>query len=122
MPKFTKFISLTPVNDTHWRVERGFTFFPEKFAPVFVPGGFETDLASVPRFLWTLIPPFGKHSQAAVIHDFLYKMRKDITFTGPKRSRKECDQIFLDAMKALDVPMWKRQTMYRAVRAFGWAH
>jgi hypothetical protein len=33
--------------------------------------GFPTDLASVPRIFWALLPPHGVYEQAAVLHDWL---------------------------------------------------
>lgn len=35
-----------------------------------IPGGFETDLASVPRLFWALLPPHGVYERAAVLHDW----------------------------------------------------
>ena len=79
------------------------------FIEVFV--GFETDFASVPRLFWGVIPPYGVHGKAAVIHDFLYYKKN--------RPRKECDKIFLEAMLVSGVKEWKAKVMYRAVRVFG---
>jgi len=77
-----------------------------------VPQGFITDYASVPKIFWNIIPPSGRYARAAVLHDWLYKVGMF--------SRLECDQIFKEAMKALDVAPWKRQVMFYAVRAGGW--
>jgi hypothetical protein len=38
---------------------------------IHIPAGFETDLASVPRIFWALLPPQGAYEKAAVLHDFL---------------------------------------------------
>lgn len=35
-----------------------------------IPAEFPTDLASIPRFLWSLLPPNGVWEKAAVLHDF----------------------------------------------------
>lgn len=78
-----------------------------------VPVGFKTDLASIPRLLWAIIPPFGPHIWAAVIHDYLYAS------TGLDIDRVRADAIFLAIMKAYKVPAWKRGIMYAAVRVFG---
>ena len=83
-----------------------------------MPGGFITDFASVPRGLWNIFPPDGKYTQAAVLHDFLYSNKGDVP-KGKNRSKKECDQIFMEAMEVLGVPWMKRHLMYRAVRLFG---
>lgn len=76
-----------------------------------VPIGFRTDFASVPRPLWSFLPPVGLYAKAAVIHDYLYESKS--------RSRKEADEIFLEAMVILGVPQWKRTLMFWAVRVFG---
>ena len=77
-----------------------------------MPAGFETDFASVPRLFWRVVPPWGRYSPAAVVHDYLYH-------TG-KVSRIAADRVFLELMAALGVPLWKRQVMYWAVRLGGW--
>lgn len=77
-----------------------------------VPAGFETDFASVPRFFWRLLPPWGRYGKAAVLHDFLY--RKASGF-----SKVVGDAIFYEAMELLDVPWWKRYVMFLAVSYFG---
>lgn len=84
-----------------------------------VPDGFRSDGASVPRPLWNFIPPWGKYGQAAVLHDFLCTYRtvirngKAVTIT-----RKECDEIFLEAMKVLHVAEALANTMYVGVRTY----
>jgi hypothetical protein len=76
-----------------------------------VPQGFETDFASVPRFFWRIVPPWGRYSPAAVVHDYLYQ--------SGKLARAEADWVFLTLMQRLGVPAWKRNVMYEAVRLFG---
>lgn len=80
---------------------------------VVVPEGFITDGASIPRFLWVFVGhPFAEYAQAAVLHDFLYS-RKYFP-------RKECDEIFREAMGVLGVVALKIMAMYQGVRKFGW--
>ncbi len=74
--------------------------------------GFMTDFASVPRFLWSILPPIGKYAKAAVLHDALYRFQ---VF-----SRKVCDYLFLLAMEACRVPFWERYALYWGVRIGGW--
>lgn len=76
-----------------------------------VPENFATDLASVPKVLWGVMPPFGNHTKAAVLHDYLYGQAL--------RPRKQCDEIFLEAMETMGVSKTRRYLMYWAVRAFG---
>jgi len=76
-----------------------------------IPAGFVTDFASVPRFFWRIVPPWGRYSPAAVVHDYLY--------ASGMVKRAEADRIFLRLMKKLGVPYWKRHVMYLGVRAGG---
>lgn len=79
---------------------------------IHVPVGFETDFASVPRFLWNLVPPWGPHGKAAVLHDFLY--RKESGF-----SKIVGDAIFCEALEVMGASWWLRTAMYVVVRLFG---
>lgn len=110
------------------------------------PKGFITDYASVPWAARWLIPKDGDTNQAATGHDFEYFMNKLLKFLKynihpgdyivlerdrlylkdfKPLSRKECDDLFLEMMEVLDsdkdydIPLWKRRTMYRAVRVGG---
>jgi hypothetical protein len=78
---------------------------------IIAPAGFITDFASVPRVLWSILPPFGPYSRAAVIHDYLYVVG------GCERSY--ADAIFLDAMKSIGVNIVTRRLMYWGVRCGG---
>lgn len=35
-----------------------------------IPSDFDTDLATVPRLFWALLPPNGSYERAAVVHDW----------------------------------------------------
>ncbi|MDQ4148457.1 MAG: DUF1353 domain-containing protein [Actinomycetota bacterium] len=76
-----------------------------------VPQGFITDFASVPRPLWWLYAPWGRHGHAAVLHDWGYYEQD--------RQRREYDRIFLEAMVVLGVGRVKRRLMWLAVRSPG---
>lgn len=78
---------------------------------IVVPKGFITDWASVPRALWSVIPPRGEYSKAVLVHDWMY--------VTAYRTRKIADRIFLEAMKVLGVKRWKRRLMYIGVRIGG---
>lgn len=79
---------------------------------VTVPSGFKTDLASIPRGLWNILPKSGRYDRAAVVHDFLY-VTNGVT-------RKQADDVLNEAMTYLKVPTWQRRVIYLAVRAGGW--
>lgn len=86
----------------------------EKIA-VLTPTGYVTDFASIPRAVHWIISPFGKHAEAAVIHDWLYTMG----VRGDAKARRIADKAFVKALKLLEVNWFKRQIMYWAVRMGG---
>lgn len=79
---------------------------------IVVPSGFKTDLASIPRGLWNILPKSGKYDRAAVIHDFLYQ-------TNRIASRAQADAVLNEAMAVCEVPTWQRWIIYSAVRLGG---
>ena len=87
---------------------------------VTIPSGFRSDGLSIPRCAWGIIGPgTGRAFRAGLLHDFLYSKSSDHTF---RTTRKQADDLFLEAMWRLDIPWAKRRAMYLAVRAFGWKH
>ena len=95
-----------------WEICKEISYQDDKLGiKITVPKGAKTDFASIPRIFWPILPPVGRYSRAAVVHDYLYRHG---LFT-----RKDCDLVFLHAMGELNVAKWKRIIMYRAVRLFG---
>lgn len=82
-----------------------------------IPTGFHTDGASIPRVFWPIIGPHGRYFPAAILHDYLYSKASDHHF---ETSRKQADDLFLEAMHNLDVPWPQRNPIHLAVRLFGW--
>ena len=105
--------TLTQVEDQLWRVEKEVVLDFVHYPLVVVPVGFLSDGASVPRIFWPLMPALSRYTLAALGHDILYA-QKPANWT-----RKKADKLFLHAMRYLGVSWWKREVMYRAVRAFG---
>ena len=103
-----------------WILERSFSYQTltlGKPRVITAPAGFENDLASIPRLLTFAFKVNGKHRWSAVIHDWLYANKGEI---GTLRlTRKECDLIFLEAMKVKKVGYIKRSMMFRGVRVGG---
>jgi hypothetical protein len=92
-----------------------------------VPPGVVTDLASIPRWAWVLLPPDGPWVKAAIIHDFLYATEGDgrawnrDPSISPVRvfTRAESDAILLEAMVNRHVSWFQRTVIYLAVRIGG---
>lgn len=85
-----------------------------KIGTITVPVGYVTDLASVPRILWPLLPPFGRYAHAAVMHDWLY--------TTHRTRRKSADAALKEVMIQDGVSRWQVWVIYTAVRLFGGSH
>jgi len=96
--------------------------------------GCVTDLASIPRPFWILLPPDGPWVKAAIIHDYLYATRGTgqlprgvpgskqpvgITRARPY-SRAEADWILRDGLKNRGVDFVRRNLIWAAVRIGGW--
>ena len=95
-----------------WEIYEPLSYQDDKLRlKVTVPKGSKTDFASIPRIFWPILPPVGRYSKAAVVHDYCYRHG---LFT-----RGISDLVFLHAMEELKVPKWKRIIMYRVVRLFG---
>jgi hypothetical protein len=92
----------------YWRVAKPFKFFigsENSKRWITVPAGYLTDGASVPRALWSIIPPWGAYGQAAVVHDILCEYLS--IMVGGKLTpitRERADEIFAEAMTVLQVP------------------
>ena len=76
-----------------------------------VPKGFVTDLASIPRVIWSFLPPHDTYGKAAVIHDYCY--------VHAINSKEWADNVFYESMGVLGIPKWKRKIMYWSVKYFG---
>jgi hypothetical protein len=76
-----------------------------------IPVGFVTDLASIPRPFWSILPPQGRYAYPAVVHDYLY-------WEQPC-DRATADLVLKLAMQEMEVGEVKVQTIYNAVRLAG---
>ena len=117
MNNFTSDLIVRSYTSSKWELNENFFFYfdeSNKNIGIIVPKGFVTDFASIPRIFWSIIPPTGRYTKAAVLHDFLYSIDSNYGLR-----RKQCDLIFLKAMKILKVKKWKRIIMYLGVRLFG---
>lgn len=97
---------LTPKGQSQWEVAKN---YKTKFGTI--PKGFVTNLASVPKILWWLLPPYGKYTEAVVWHDYCY--------SKVDTKRKQDDKQFKILMLDNGTKLWKVNVMYLGVRIFG---
>jgi hypothetical protein len=83
-----------------------------------IPERFQSDGASVPRFLWDTITPAiePRTLRAAIVHDYIYR-------NAPSGwTRLEADELFYDFMVEDGFPKFKAGVAYYGVRWFGGAN
>lgn len=94
------------LNDVTWR---GIT----------VPAGFMSDGATVPRFLWWFLPPWGDRATvAALIHDFACDSLKAGAPVPGGETRERCDGLFRAAVIELGVSRWRAWLSWSGIRAY----
>ncbi len=124
MSSFTSVLCVTPRGDGRtWKLTRPFTYhIGTKFSRHYirVAVGFETDFASIPKFVFWLLPWWAKFNKSSVLHDWLYQVK---VIKGKSITRKEADDVFLEAM-LLDWEVHNHHALwayieYWVVRFFG---
>jgi hypothetical protein len=104
-------VDVREVDDRTWEILRPLIYHG-KVDEFVVPEHERTDFASVPRvFVWFL-PPYGRYTKAAILHDHLWRVAVPSGVT----SRLDADGIFRQAMRELGVPFLRRWIMWAAVR------
>lgn len=80
---------------------------------ILIPGGFDTDLASIPRWYWIFLSPArSSFIGPSILHDYLYLCPFGY-------SRRAVDNIFYSALRQNGVSTYTALKMYIAVRLFG---
>ena len=98
-------------NDDEWEIVEPLVYDDSKYH-IEVIKGFICDFASIPQFMWNILPANGQETdRASVLHDYLYRFGI--------YPRDVCDRLFLEAMNSDGTSYIKRYAMYRAVRMFG---
>lgn len=70
---------------------------------VVVPAGFVTDLASIPRVFWSLLPTDGAYTFPAIIHDYLYWTQMHPRDTADRVFRYGMDDMKVSGAVALAI-------------------
>lgn len=88
-----------------------------------IPKGYVTDLSSIPRRARSIISVVGRQNGPSVGHDYIYEPADNDRPEGqhqlPGWAKKEADDLFLAAMKAVKVNWWRRNAMWLAVKFGG---
>lgn len=78
-----------------WELEEDVTETLSTGEVITVPKGYETDLSSVPPFLWGIFPPFGLFLRGALVHDYIYSEDWRREEMGDKENKKFADEQML---------------------------
>lgn len=113
---YPQFPEVRDMLDGTWVITRGMTYTGRgKF--FYIPSGFSTDMGSVPDIVDSIIPACATQADPAyILHDWIYHLHR---IKQASVSRKEADQILLDALLILGVSKIRAYTIYYAVRLGG---
>lgn len=80
-----------------------------------VPRRFQSDGASVPRFMWDSVSPqiHPRTLRAAIAHDYIYRTQPD------GWTKEDADKMFYDLMIEDGFPKYKAWIAYKGVSWFG---
>jgi len=111
----TSLVAFEKKDDSGAILRRDFSYYSERMGmKITVPKGFDTDFASVPRWLIVSYSLFGGTAKwAAVIHDYLYRSCPLCI------SRDDADEVLVEAMEVCGIPKWKRTAIWAGVRVGG---
>lgn len=111
MSRFHAVITLAPLDDKWWETEGEFDYEIGRAGSgliVHVPQGTRTDLATVPRALWPIVPPhLPQFAPAFVLHDYLCRWQGF--------ERVIADAVLYDALRARGASIIKASLAYCAV-------
>lgn len=105
------------IDGKQWRLNRSIRYSTDKGQEFIVSIGFITDFASIPRPLWSILPPTSpKCAKSAVLHDYLYKFGFSCQ---PLVTRKHADDLFKEGLLSLGASKSLTNIVYWSVRVFG---
>lgn len=128
-------LSFTP-RKGYWGIREDYTYYARLLKLIIlIKEGFYFDLSSIPRILWPVVASHELGTIGPLLHDYMYRHAGRITVWEPNHSifarrtgvqeriivisRKQADQIFLEAMEREGIGKVKRYSAYWAVRLFG---
>lgn len=117
MPFLTEAV-MKPYAGNKWRMVEDLDYITQKADFIRIPHGFIHDIASIPVPINLFFRKHGRHTNAAILHDWCYHTKGQIT-GKIKLTRLQSDELFLAAMSECGVGYFKRHSMYWGVRLGG---
>ena len=107
----------------HWVLIENLYVCLKDGSRIVIPAGFGTDLSSVPRYLWFMMPPYGNFLIAAIVHDYMYATNYRESDLGTFHARKLADDTMLYMSQLHNNENWSKRIdnylRYAGVRLFG---
>lgn len=90
-----------------------------------IPANAPTDLASTPREIWDVLPPFGEYALESALHDCAYQntlLKWDgAQWVKANLTKDQCDELYRTAL-GLNAAISRAdaKTLYEGVHLCGW--
>jgi hypothetical protein len=112
-------------DENRWVLQESWTHETPAFR-LTLPGGWDSDLASVPGPLRRWINAFEMGITGPLVHDFIYNHGGELpegSASPPRKfTRREADALLVRLMKLERVGAWRRLLAWVCARALGWSH
>ena len=92
-------------------ISEPFSYTTAKGEVITIGIGDQSDGASTPRLIWSIVPPFGPYWKAYVLHDHLYRYTQ--------KTKDECDALLHEAMMSLGASKEFADTVWKGVQDGG---
>jgi hypothetical protein len=99
----------------YWKITKPITVMLSTNNIITIPNGFYYDMATIPKWLWSIIRPFNDALLATLIHDYLYIHQEEHTLT-----RKQVDDEFLQWSNLTNKNKFDNYVRWVFTRVFGW--
>lgn len=98
-----------------YELVKPFVFLSAIVGPITVEAGFITDFHSIPRLVWSFLPP-DDWAEAAVAHDKLCKAHRSDTIAVTSHQAAE---VHRECALHVGATPWREEIMYRSIDWFG---
>ena len=100
-------VVVQPINKDKFRTYKDFIY-----QGIYIPKGFVTNGANIPRVFWNFFPPNSpEYLSAVVIHDYMCANVGEYGY-------EMADRYFYEAMLEIGVPKWKAKLFYFWVKSY----
>ena len=103
------------VSSKYWMIIQPLTVKLSTGDIINIPRGFVYDMATVPKWLWSIVRPFNDGLIGFLIHDYLYVHQEKHSLT-----RKQADREMLYWLNITNSNKFDNYIRYCIVRLLGW--